>query len=481
MKRFFKTLFVTILSLHTLASVAKDGYKVQLKFTDIKDSSVFLAHYFGKPLPTIFKTDSAKIDKNGVAVMQGKEKILGGIYIIILGDKKTYFDILLNNGDDISITVTVKELPLGLKFTNSQENSYFIEYSKFIATFNEKQVGLQKELSKANNKSDSDKIYNKLTAEEKTLLDFRNSFKTKYPQAMLTKIFNSMNMPVVPEGPHYLPDGKTIDSAFAYMYYKKHYWDSFDFNDDRLINSPIYDSRLEEYFQKLVVPHEDSVIKEGNMLLDKTKNSPELFKYTLWWLTHYSEESKVMGMDAVFVYMVENYYMKGKATWLSTEELEKYISHARKIAPNVIGNVAPEINLPDGNGNMQALSKVNAKYTLLLFWSPDCGHCKQEVPKIDSMYKAYFKKKGVKIYAVSTYEDEKIWKDYIKDNKLEEWIHVWDPNRESNFREKYNVYMTPITYLLDEKKIIKGKKLDYINIAGLIEALEKNNKKETNK
>ena len=38
--------------------------------------------------------------------------------------------------------------------------------------------------------------------------------------------------------------------------------------------------------------------------------------------------------------------------------------------------------------------------------------------------------------------------------------------------------MTPIAYLLDDKKIIKGKKLDYINIAGLIEALEKNKKKE---
>jgi hypothetical protein len=79
---------------------------------------------------------------------------------------------------------------------------------------------------------------------------------------------------------------------------------------------------------------------------------------------------------------------------------------------------------------------------------------------------------------VSTYEDEKMWKDYIKENKLEEWTHVWDPKRESNFREDYNVYMTPIAYLLDDKKIIKGKKLDYINIAGLIEALEKNKKKE---
>ena len=479
--KLIKIILIAILSFQSVASIAKDGYKVQLKFTDIKDSSVLLAHYFGKPLPTIFKTDSAKIDKNGVAVMQGKDKILGGIYIIILGDKKTYFDILLNNGDDIAITITVKDLPLGLKFTNSPENSYFLEYSKFISVYGDKQIALQKELSKATKKSDSDIVIAKINNEVKVLTDYRNHFKAKYPQALLTKIFNSMDMPVIPEGKHYLADGKTVDSMYDYLYYKNHYWDGFDFTDDRLIHTPIYDARLEEFFKKLILPHEDSVIKEGNILLTKTKNSPELFKYTLWWLTHFAEESKIMGMDAVFVYLVENYYMKGRATWLTQEELQKYIEHAHKIAPNVIGNIAPEINLPDGNGKLQSLRKIDAKYTLVLFWSPDCGHCKMEVPKIDSMYKTYFKKKGVKIYAVSTYEDEKMWKDYIKENKLEEWTHVWDPKRESNFREDYNVYMTPVTYLLDDKKIIKGKKLDYINIAGLIEALEKNKKKEINK
>ncbi|MFN4248077.1 MAG: redoxin domain-containing protein [Flavipsychrobacter sp.] len=481
MMRLFKVILIAILSLQTVQTFAKDGYKVQLKFNDIKDSTVFLAHYFGKPLPTIFKTDSAKIDKNGVAVMQGKGKILGGIYIIILGDKKTYFDILLNNGDDISIDITVKDLPLGLKFTNSPENSYFLEYSKFIATYGDKQTVLQKELSRAVSKADSDKVVAKINNEVKVLNNYRSSFKSRYPKSMLTKIFNAMDMPVVPEGTHYLSDGKTVDSMYAYLYYKDHYWDGFDFTDDRLIHTPIYDSKLDDFFKKLVLPYEDSVIKEGVKLLEKTKNSPELFKYTLWWLTHYSEDSKIMGMDAVFVYMVENYYMKGRATWLTQEELQKYIDHAHKIAPNVIGNIAPEINLPDVNGKMQSLRKTDAKYTLLLFWSPDCGHCKQEIPKIDSMYKAYFKKKGVKIYAVSTYEDEKMWKDYINENKLEEWIHVWDPKRESDFRENYNVYMTPITYLLDDKKIIKGKKLDYVNIAGLIDALERNSKKESNK
>ncbi|HLO70129.1 MAG TPA: redoxin domain-containing protein [Flavipsychrobacter sp.] len=477
MNSVFKIISVVILSLHTLSVCAKDGYKVQLKFTDIKDSMVYLAHYFGKPLPTIFKTDSARIDKNGLALMQGKEKILGGIYIIILEDKKTYFDVLLNNGDDIGITVTVKDLPLGLKYSNSPENTYFQEYTRFISGYGERQMALQKNLASAKNRVDSETISLKITDEVRVLNDFRQSFRKKYPQAMLTKVFSAMDMPVVPEGPHYLTDGKTIDSTFPYRYFKEHYWDGFDFKDDRLVHAPIYDSRLEEYFSKLVVPHEDSVIKEANILLAKTKNSPELYKYTLWWVTHYAEESKIMGMDAVFVYLAENYYMKGAATWLNSEELQKYISHARKIAPNVIGNIAPDINLPDDKGKMQSLKNIQDKYTLLLFWSPDCGHCKQEIPKIDSMYRAFLKSKGVKIYAVSTYEDEKLWKDYIKENKLEDWIHVWDPKRESDFREKYNVYMTPITYVLDDKKIIKGKKLDYINIAGLIEALEKKNNK----
>jgi hypothetical protein len=52
-----------------------------------------------------------------------------------------------------------------------------------------------------------------------------------------------------------------------------------------------------------------------------------------------------MGMDEVFVYMVENYYMKGDAYWLDNDGLQKYYDRAAKIAPNLIGNLAPEIKM----------------------------------------------------------------------------------------------------------------------------------------
>src|SRR5690606_17306904 len=123
-----------------------------------------------------------------------------------------------------------------------------------------------------------------------------------------------------------------------------------NFQDDRLIYTPIYDAKLEEYFSKLVLPLIDSIEFEADKLLSKTEGTKDLYKYTLWWITHYVESSKVMGMDEVFVYLVENYYMKGKAFWLDNEALAKYYDRAQKIAPNVIGNIAPEIKMPDVNG-----------------------------------------------------------------------------------------------------------------------------------
>jgi peroxiredoxin len=176
----------------------------------------------------------------------------------------------------------------------------------------------------------------------------------------------------------------------------------------------------------------------------------------------------------VFVYLVENYYMKGDAVWLTSDELNKYIDRAMKIAPNVIGNLAPEINLPNfATKKDERLNSLKAKYTLVVFYAPTCGHCKDEIPKIDSVYRATLKAKGMKIYAVSTEADEVAAKDFITRYKLGDWVTTWDPDHTGDWRSKYDVYSTPSIYLLDEKKIIRGKRLDHSNIANLVEMLER--------
>ncbi len=474
MKR-FKLFTLLLLCAIAQGAFAKDGYHIKLKFTDMKDSMVFLAHYYGKPLPTIYKADSAKLNSKGEAIFDSKEKTLGGIYIMLLSDKKTYFEFLLDNGNEMSITATASKLPEALTFQGSPENDHFQEYVKFLKDFGARQQASMEQYKAAKTKQDSTAARDKLSAGSKELIKFRQTYAAKYPGTLLAAIFNALEVPQVPEGTHYLPDGK-VDSNFSYTYYKEHYWDHFNFKDDRLIQTPIYDGKLDEYFNKVVLPWPDSVEHEADVLLSKSRGSKDVFKYTLWWLTHNAENSKIMGMDAVFVYLVENYYMKGDATWLDNDALGKYFDRASKIAPNVLGNLAPDVRLPDAKGNVQSMLATNAKYTLVVFWSPDCGHCQHEMPVLDSLYRAVLKSKGVKIYAVNVDNEDTKWQEFIKKNKLEDWVHVWDKDHNSDFRSKFDVYSTPTIYLLDEKKIIRGKKLDHTNIMSVIEILERKEK-----
>lgn len=450
----------------------KDGYKIKVKFTDVTDSTLYMVHYYGKPLPTIYRSDSATLDKNGVAVFESDSFTLGGIYMILMSDKSTYFEFLLNNGDEFSATATKSKLPTGVTFKNSPENTRFIKYVKFLEDYGKKSAALQDKLADAATAEDTAKVsedYKVLSAE---LKDYRKSYIKEYPNTLLSNIFRGLLVPEVPEGTHYNEDG-SVDSNFSFNYYKDHYWDDWDFQDDRLIHTPIYDGRLEDYFNRIVLPIADTVQAEADILLEKAKGSKDMFKYTLWWLTRFTESSKVMGMDAAFVYLVENYYMRGDAYWLSTEDLGKYIERAQKIAPNVLGKIAPELKMPDIDGEMRSLHGVDANYTLLIFWSPECGHCLKEMPKVDSVYEAVLKDKGVKIYGVKTEGTIEKWKEVIEEKGLEDWIHVHDPDRKTRFRSDYDIYSTPVLYLLDERKIIRGKRIDHSNILDVIEMVER--------
>jgi thiol-disulfide isomerase/thioredoxin len=180
-----------------------------------------------------------------------------------------------------------------------------------------------------------------------------------------------------------------------------------------------------------------------------------------------------MGMDEAFVYIIENYYMKGDAFWLTNDDLSKYLDRAQKIAPNVIGNIAPEVKLPNlYTGKPESLLDTKAKYTLLVFYSPTCGHCQHELPELDSLYEAVLKQKGVKIMTVATEGEEQAIKDFLSKNKLEKWTNTWDHEHVGDWRGKYDVYSTPTIYFLDERKIIRGKRLDHSNIGSLMNMLE---------
>lgn len=120
-----------------------------------------------------------------------------------------------------------------------------------------------------------------------------------------------------------------------------------------------------------------------------------------------------------------------------------------------VGSLAPDFTLPDKDGNEISLSSSRGKIVLLDFWAAWCPPCRQENPNLVSAYKK-FSKDGFDIFQVSLDQTREAWLKGIKDDMLEEWIHVSDLKYwNSAVVGIYGIEGIPTNYLLDrDGKII---------------------------
>jgi thiol-disulfide isomerase/thioredoxin len=148
---------------------------------------------------------------------------------------------------------------------------------------------------------------------------------------------------------------------------------------------------------------------------------------------------------------------------------------------NQIGQQAPVLNLTDTSGKKVSLYSITAPFTIVTFWDPNCGHCKEEIPRYDSIYKAKWKTNGVAVYSVNIYENENAaWKKFIADNKLSaDWHQVYQTKEDKlveenaglpNYRQLYDIFKTPTVYLLDNQKRILAKQLSLEQFDALMDA-----------
>ncbi len=471
--KFFTLIALSVFLFFPQLTNANDGYKIKIHFTDVTDDAMlYLCNYFGEAGGKVYRIDSS-ILKNGVATFQSKEKIVGGIYMLLFKDQSSSMEVILLNGDDWTLKTKKQDLVNNMELTGRGENKFFYDYQLFLQGYGEGYKKLTNELATAKTQKDTTATYAKMRTKGKELTNYRRKFIIDHPGTFIATLFRAIEEPEVPEDWPTLEDG-TKDSTFPGRYYAAHYWDDFNFKDDRIIYTPIYEPKLKNFLEKWMIPTPDSVKATCDTILKKTAGSEQLFKYSLWYLTRWAETSKIMGMDEVFVYLVEEYYMAGKATWLSKEDLKKYEDRAKAIAPNMLGQPAKDLSMRDTANNEVVLSKIKANYTILIFYDADCHHCKHELPLIDSLYKNGLAPYDVKIVAMEVTNDVEHWKKLINEKRLYNgWIHTYDPTVTTNYKSFYDAYVNPTIYLLDKNKKIVGKRINHSNILEVIQFLEK--------
>jgi hypothetical protein len=454
---------------------AQNGHQIRLSLKPYKSGKVYLGYYYGKIKAL---ADSAELDANSSGSFTGKDPLPGGVYFIVSPSRTILFELLIDTQQHFSIAADTTNLAGSVTFSGTSDNinTIFQAYTRYTSTKGMEIVAAQKELATVHTKADSARLLEKIKKDNADIQEYRASLSGKYPHSLLVTLFHLLKEPVVP--PAAQQPGGRYDSLFAYRFFKSHYWDSISFTDERLVRTPVFEPRLDKYFRDLVPPQADSIEREVDRMLLEARVSKPMFQYLMVYFVQKYINPEYMGQDAVFVHLFDKYINAGETDFF-TEKYRTYINNrAYSLMANLIGQPAANLDMVDTAGASRPLYGVDAPFVVLCFWDPTCGHCKEIVPKVDSIFHAKWKQEGVKVYGVMVDGGKEAWLQFIKDHNLTDWIHVYETKAQQDaveaagkpgYRQLYDVYQTPILYLLDKDKRIIAKKLSYQQVDEVID------------
>lgn len=448
----------------------KGGYEIAITLEGLPDSTVFLAYHLGDKQ---YIKDTLMLDKSGHGVLKGQEAMPQGIYMVVFPDKK-YFEVLISTDQIFSVSCDYRNYFNTLKFTGSDENAAFLNYQKNWMSMQQKDADLSRRAQNNKQNSDSVKI---LMAEKRDqevkMIAYLKSVIRENPGNLLSLLVKAMLPPDIPGFtiPVVVSNPDSLRWVLNYNYNKDHYFDNIDLTDERLLRTPILYSRLNTFFTNVVIQAPDSISKEIDKIIKKCEPNYKIYQFVAVYLFNHFRESEIMGHDALMVKLADDIYLSGKADWVSKEFKDDLRKQIDLIRPNLIGKKAQNLVMDSYSGIFVSLYDIQKDFTILYFWEPNCGHCKEATPKLKAYYETA-KNKGIEVFAICTASDKPKWTQYIEENKIT-WINGWDPQRTSHFDAYYNVQSTPMVYILDKNKVIIAKKLSVENIGPFIENYRK--------
>ena len=433
-------------------SVCGQGFRLTVKVPGYTEDELYLAYYLGDKQ---FIQDTATRN-NSQFVFEGEDPLVPGFYLVVFPPDNAYFQLLIEEGDrDILVEVDPGQVQRPLRITGSEESRRFYAYVDFISERRPRAESLRKELDAAE-PSKRQRIEKELETLNDEVDERQLAVIRERPQSLTAMLIAANREIALPE---FTGSEEEINDQ-RFRYYRRHYFDHIPLDDPRVVRTPFLHEKIDYFINKLTVQSPDSISASIDLILSKMDPDGDVFKiYLVYFLNTYAK-SKIVGMDAVYVHVVNNYYAKGMAPWTDEEQLSKIIQNARKLEPILIGRIAPDVQLQDQHDQTVTLHGVDAPYTVLYFWAPDCGHCKKSIPHLIEFYEAY-RDKGVEVLAVCTKLRDEVaecW-EAVENRGMHIWMNAVDPLLRSRYKQIYDVRVTPKIFVLDKDKRIVMKNI----------------------
>ena len=435
----FKLVFAAFIA---FTAVDLSAQELALKLSQHPNKEAVIVAVHGLRKDTL---GTVPLDQNGIGTLAFKTKQpqTGLVNLTIKGKAYLSYDFVLSPTENPTLICDMEYVyAQNTKILNSPENECLNRWFDNAAQYKQ-QIGLNQELSKLYKTEEP--FLKKLETEKQRvenllerLADTINQstlFAGKYMQfklaqeEKLAKVWESNEM-------------KTIaKNFFTQIDFDALYGSSMWFG---IINScmEVY-TKESLYFGTFGADVASNLKRIKNQqvyddLIDATISVTEKFSWT-------------KDQDAIVAFIIKDNRIKNP-----TGKLEKIIQSYQL----AIGKKSPNLTLTNTAGNSATTTvlktdALNSKYTLLLFYQSDCGHCETAIASLKTNYKELVAK-GIKIISIAGDLDPVAFtKTAVSFPWAAKYRDVEGMNG-VNFKN-YGVIGTPTMYILDSKGMIVSK------------------------
>lgn len=251
-------------------------------------------------------------------------------------------------------------------------------------------------------------------------------------------------------------------------------------------------SPTEMIFEQIFTPLENTsdttlITKEIDTFFEDSKDNPEFFHELFYTLYQYLKTSPSYPLQQGAAYLANKYIasmpeMWETVTFTNVGETHGSVIRADFASPadfidqtalavlmfyrNPLGEPVADLELRTSKNRKFHIYDVEARYTVLYFYSLDCALCRAVTRELKKMNEAYASS-DVQFVAVYTGTDN-AWKKSVESDRPG-WTDLWDRKRASGMFDKYDLMDVPAIYLLDSEKKTQAKDINPDVLGALLE------------
>ena len=465
-----KLIVIALLALALVPAASAQRY--EMTFVVPKGGERDSVLYIGQHYRDQFRIlDSARVGKrNGVDAytFSGRRKWETGIYALLQRDaKKAITDFTIDGSQRFTLHLT----PSGevTDIVGSPANEVMTAYTNKLEEAKRRVRDIEQRRKSADTKvkEEAEKDMKLLTTE---MTAFENDYLERYKQYRFIQLVRMFNGPEVPD-----------EVGDKTAYYLQHYWDDVELTDHSLVYTPdLFNKMNYFFFGSLYHADMDTICKYADIVLHRIEDDTLMMRYFMdYIMPRYYRSTKNIGWDAVWCYLVREYYLKGKCGWASESEIANKRQTVEFLEKSLIGARGAELWMADTNQSADPKDWISShrfpqRYVILWFWDPDCHHCQEQTETLKELYDSLSAagNKIFEVYAVGYEADVAKWKKYVRDHQLP-FVNVGGSNVNIDYQEAYNVHGAPTMIILnEERRIIMNKVLPTKSILPFLKRYE---------